>query len=230
MCGRFLLTLDSHALRQAFPQFRFPPEHTPRYNIAPSQPVLAVPNDGSGEGTFFRWGLIPSWAKDPSIGNRLINARAETLAEKPAFRGAYKYRRCLILADGFYEWRKLPGRRAKIPYLVRLKEGRPFAFAGLWEEWHAPDGSSVRTCVIITTRPNDLLAPIHNRMPVILRPDAWAQWLTPSVLSPQALQPWLSPHPADEIEAYPVSTAVNDPKNDRPECIQPVSGDGFASG
>ncbi|RME89771.1 MAG: SOS response-associated peptidase [Anaerolineae bacterium] len=230
MCGRFLLTVNAEMLREAFPQFRFPATYAPRYNIAPGQPVLVVPNDGTEEGTFFLWGLIPSWAKDPSIGNRLINARAETLAQKPSFRAAYRYRRCLILADGFYEWRKLPGKRMKIPYLVRLKSGQPFAFAGLWEEWHAPDGSQVRTCTIITTRPNELVARIHNRMPVILSPDAYATWLSTHPQSPPTLRSLLTPYPAEEMEAYAVSRRVNDARNEGPECIEPLTDDGFALG
>lgn len=230
MCGRFLLSVDAEMLREAFPQFRFPATYAPRYNIAPGQPVLVVPNDGTEEGTFFLWGLIPSWAKDPSIGNRLINARAETLAQKPSFRAAYRYRRCLILADGFYEWRKLPGKRMKIPYLVRLKSGQPFAFAGLWEEWHAPDGSQVRTCTIITTRPNELVARIHNRMPVILSPDAYATWLSTHPQSPPTLRSLLTPYPAEEMEAYAVSRRVNDARNEGPECIEPLTDDGFALG
>ena len=191
MCGRFTLTVDPADLYEAFEHFTFPSQFVPRFNIAPSQPVMAIPNDGQNTAEFFIWGLIPSWAKDPSIGSRLINARSETLAEKPSFRGAYKYHRCLILADGFYEWRAVPGQKAKIPYFIHLKSRHPFALAGLWEEWHAPDGSQVRTCTIITTRPNELMTPLHNRMPVILPHNAYTQWIDPAVRAPESLQPLL---------------------------------------
>ena len=222
MCGRFTLTVDPADLRDAFPEFDFPAQYAPRFNIAPSQPVLVIPNDGTGKVSFFVWGLVPSWAKDPSIGNRMINARAETLAEKPSFRGALKYRRCLIPADGFFEWQSQVGSKSKIPHHIRMKSGQPFAFAGLWEDWHSPDGSSIKSCTIITTQPNDLMAPIHNRMPVILPPNTYAQWLAPSPAQASDLLPLLVSYPADEMVAYPVSTLVNSPANDLPEVLQPV--------
>jgi putative SOS response-associated peptidase YedK len=224
MCGRFTLTVDPADLQDAFPEFTFPAQSAPRYNIAPSQPILALPNDGTNRADFFVWGLIPSWAKDPSIGNRLINARAETLAEKPSFRGAFKYHRCLIFGDGFYEWQAQPGSKSKIPHFIRLKSAAPFAFAGLWEKWHSTDGSEVKSATIITTEPNELMASFHNRMPVILKPNTYTQWLHPSPISPNALQDLLVPYPTDEMEAYPVSTLVNSPGNDRAECILPASG------
>jgi putative SOS response-associated peptidase YedK len=223
MCGRFALTLDPADLQDAFPEFTFPGGLIPRYNIAPSQPILALPNDGTHTAGFFVWGLIPSWAKDPSIGGRLINARAETLAEKPAFRAAYKYHRCLIFADGFYEWQARPGAKTKLPHFIRLKSGMPFAFAGLWECWGSADGSEVRTAAIITAEPNTLVAPIHNRMPVILPRDAYAQWLDPAPQTPERLQSLLVPFPAGEMEARPVSALVNSPANDRPEITLPVT-------
>jgi putative SOS response-associated peptidase YedK len=222
MCGRFVLTLDPAELQAAFPEFTFPAQGTPRYNIAPSQPILALPNDGTKRADFFVWGLIPSWSKDPAIGGRLINARAETLAEKPAFRGVYKYHRALIFTNGFYEWQAQPGMKSKTPHFIRLKSGAAFAFAGLWDEWHSPDGSQVRSATIITTEPNELMAPIHNRMPVILPQNTWSQWLDPAPQSPERLQTLLLPYPAAEMEAYPVSTLVNSPANDREECILPV--------
>jgi putative SOS response-associated peptidase YedK len=222
MCGRFTLTVDPADLQDAFPEFTFPAQSAPRYNIAPSQPILAMPNDGTNKADFFAWGLIPSWAKDPSIGNRLINARAETLAEKPSFRGAYKYHRCLIFADGFFEWKAQPGSKSKIPHFIRLKSEAPFAFAGLWEQWHSADGSEVRSATIITTEPNELMASLHNRMPVILKPNTYAQWLNQSPISPNTLQDLLVPYPTSEMEAYPVSTLVNSPGNDRAECIVPA--------
>jgi len=219
MCGRFALTVDPADLQDAFPEFTFPAQGGPRYNIAPSQPILALPNDGTNQAGFFVWGLIPSWAKDPSIGNHLINARAETLAKKPAFRSAYKYHRCLIFADGFFEWQARPGLKSKVPHFIRLKSGVPFTFAGLWENWQSTDGSEVRSATIITTEPNEMVASIHNRMPVILKPDTYAQWLDSAPQSPNRLQNLLVPYPGGEMEAYPVSTLVNSPGNDRAECV-----------
>lgn len=224
MCGRFTLAVDPADLMDAFPGFAPPAEPlTPRYNIAPSQPVAVVANTGRNAIEMFRWGLIPSWAKDPNIGNRLINARAETLAEKPSFRSAYKRRRCLILGDGFYEWRKEPGRRAKTPVYVRLKSGEPFAFAGLWEVWRPAGAEALLTCAIITTSPNALVEKIHNRMPVILKPQDYAQWLDPGEQPAERLSKLLGPYPASQMEAYAVSTLVNDPKQDSPACRAPAS-------
>jgi putative SOS response-associated peptidase YedK len=223
MCGRFTLTIDPADLQDAFPEFTFPAQSAPRYNIAPSQPILALPNDGKNKADFFIWGLIPSWAKEPSIGNRMINARAETLTEKPSFRSALKYHRCLIFADGFYEWKAQPGSKAKIPHFIRLKSGKPFAFAGLWEHWQSADGSEVLSATIITTEPNELMSPIHNRMPVILKQDSYTQWLDTKPLLSNHLQDILVPYPGGEMEAYPVSTLVNSPGNDRVECILPAS-------
>ena len=171
MCGRFTLTIDPAHLQAAFPWAVIPNDLAPRYNIAPSQPVAVIPNTGDNTLSMYKWGLIPSWSKDPSIGERMINARSETLAEKPSFRNAYRRRRCLILADGFFEWKQSPGMKSKQPIYIRLIDARPFAFAGLWEIWSAPDGSELRTCTIITTQPNSLLESIHNRMPVILNPE-----------------------------------------------------------
>jgi putative SOS response-associated peptidase YedK len=222
MCGRFTLTVDPAEIKDAFAGTEFPPQFAPRFNIAPTQPVLVIPNDGTNRADFFVWGLIPSWAKDPSIGNRLINARGETLAEKPSFRGSYKYHRCLILADGFYEWKVQPGTKVKVPYFIHMKNRQPFAFAGLWDEWHSPDGSQIRSCTIVTIEPNDLMASIHNRMPVILPSDAYTQWIDPAVRTPDSLQALIKPYPAEEMAAYPVSTLVNSPQNDRPECVVPA--------
>ena len=221
MCGRFTLTIDPAELKDAFPEFIFPTQSAPRYNIAPSQPILVLPNDGSNKADFFIWGLIPSWAKDPSIGNRMINARAETLAEKPSFRGPLKYHRCLVFADGFYEWKAQSTSKSKIPHFIRLKTGSPFVFAGLWDSWHSADGSEVRSATIITTTPNELMASIHNRMPVILRNDAYAQWLDPAHQPPGRFHDLLTPYPAEEMQAYPVSTLVNSPNNDQLECAVP---------
>ncbi|MDK1028809.1 MAG: SOS response-associated peptidase [Anaerolineae bacterium] len=222
MCGRFTLTVDPAEMGAAFRNYNFPSQFVPRFNIAPSQPILAIPNDGNNKADFFIWGLIPSWAKDPTIGNRLINARGETLAEKPSFRGGYKYKRCLVLADGFYEWKKTPGTKAKVPHFIHMKTRKPFAFAGLWSEWHSPDGSQIRSCTIVTTQPNPIMAAIHDRMPVIIDPDDYQRWIDPAAQSPDSLQPLIKPYPADEMTAHPVSTLVNNPKNDRAECVVPA--------
>ena len=220
MCGRFTLFVDPKDLMEAFPGFAVPAEWTPRYNIAPSQPVAVVPNTGENKVEFFRWGLIPSWAKDPKIGNRMINARAETVAEKPSFRTAYRRRRCLVLADGFYEWRKEPGPTAKTPMYIRLKSGQPFAFAGLWETWRSPDDQTILSCTIITTTPNVLVEKIHRRMPVILEREAYDLWLDPREQRPDRLGMWLRPYPAAQMTAQPVSRLVNSPGNDLPACIE----------
>jgi putative SOS response-associated peptidase YedK len=220
MCGRFTLTQNAKQLAEAFQQFSPPPENTPRYNIAPSQPVAVVANSSPQKIDFFVWGLIPSWAKDPKIGNRLINARSETLAEKPSFRSAYRRRRCLVLADGFYEWRKNPD-KSKTPLYIQIESRQPFAFAGLWERWFSPQGDELLSCTIITTEPNEFMTKIHNRMPVILPPDAYAQWLDPAEQKPEQLQQLLVPFPAEQMTAYPVSRVVNSPANDSPDCIVP---------
>lgn len=221
MCGRFTLTADPNQLREAFPWLNVPDGVQPRYNVAPSQPVAVVPNNGKNQLDFFLWGLIPSWAKDPEIGNRMINARAETLTEKPSFRTAFRRRRCLILADGFYEWRLVPGQKVKIPTYIKLQSGTPFAFAGLWESWNSPDGSNILSCTIITAEPNSLVRDIHNRMPVILPRDAYQTWLEPGEPDIEGLKSLLRPYPAEEMTAYPVSRLVNSPANESAECILP---------
>jgi putative SOS response-associated peptidase YedK len=230
MCGRYTLTVDPDELRETF-HLEAPPLAglAPRYNIAPTQPVAVVPNEGARRIELFQWGLIPSWAKDPKIGNSLINARGETVAEKPAFRAAFKKRRCLILADGFFEWKREGGGR-KTPMYIQMKDGRPFAFAGLWEAWRPPGAvddeqagqpaSALKTCTIITTTPNALMEPIHNRMPVILPPDAYDLWLTPGELPAADALALLKPLDATLMTARPVSTRVNSPKFDGPEILQ----------
>ena len=225
MCGRYTLILLND-LRKIFNWISPPEDGQPRYNIAPTQPVLIAANDapaGRFKFDFALWGLIPSWAKDPSIGNRMINARAETLAEKPAFRGALKRRRCLIPADGFYEWRKEPD-GSKTPIYIRLKSHEPFAFAGLWEDWHDPTGggSQSRSCTIITTRPNEMTASIHDRMPAIVPPERQKLWLSPGELSAADLDAILGPYPAEAMEAYPVSKTVNSPRNEMAACVTPL--------
>jgi putative SOS response-associated peptidase YedK len=222
MCGRFTLTVDPSDLQEAFYWVNFGnADITPRYNIAPTQGIPVVTNSGENRLDFFTWGLVPFWAKDPSIGSRMINARSETLAEKPSFRNAYKRRRCLILADGFYEWRKLPNSNTKIPTYIHLKDKKPFAFAGLWENWHSSDGSQILSTTIITTQPNELVKSIHNRMPVILPDTAYQTWLTPGEVGPETLDPLLVPYDGNLMEAYPVSRYVNNPRNDSTECIRP---------
>ncbi len=215
MCGRFTLTANP---ADYFGSFYFPPIFAPRFNIAPSQPLLAIPNDGRNSATFFLWGFIPSWAKNANFTSN--NARAETLAEKPSFKGAYKYRRCLIFADGFYEWQKISGQKTKVPHYIFMKSRRPFAFAGLWSDWESPDGSRVKTATIITTEPNEVVAPIHKRMPVIISSKFYSQWLDPKVRTD--LDSLLAPCPAEGMGAYPVSTLVNDAVNDRMECVVPA--------
>ncbi|MGH7369454.1 MAG: SOS response-associated peptidase, partial [Candidatus Methylomirabilaceae bacterium] len=192
----------------------------PRYNIAPTQTVIVVNDDGTRHLMQMQWGLIPSWAKDPTIGTRMINARGETVATKPAFRAALRRRRCLIPADGFYEWQ--PVGRRKQPVYITLKTREPFSFAGLWEIWTSREGKELKTCTIITTEANELLKPIHDRMPVILTKEAESVWLGPTIQDPAILLPLLTPYPAQEMEVHPVSTRVNNPTHDSPECIQPL--------
>jgi putative SOS response-associated peptidase YedK len=223
MCGRFTLTVDPAQLKLLLDLGEVPAELPPRYNIAPTQPVAVVADASSRKVELFRWGLIPSWAKDPSIGSRLINARAETLEEKPAYRAAFKRRRCAVLSDGFFEWKKLEeGKRAtKQPYYIQLAEGQPFAFAGLWEVWHSPEGDELQTCTIVTTEPNRLMAGIHDRMPVILDKESMWDWIDPDA-SPVGLHALLKPYPAKAMKAFPISKLVNRPENDRPEVIAPL--------
>jgi putative SOS response-associated peptidase YedK len=223
MCGRFTLIAPGEAVADLF-QLSTAPSLAPRFNIAPTQPVAAVRvnrESGERELTHFQWGLIPSWAKDPSIGSRMINARSETAAEKPSFRTAFKYRRCLVPADGFYEWQKLNGK--KQPVRIHMQDGKPFAIAGLWEHWSSPDGSEIESCTLLTTEPNELLKPVHNRMPVILAPKDFELWLDPGAQHPAEVQPLLRPYPADDLTYYPVSTFVNNSRNEDPQCIVPLA-------
>ena len=218
MCGRFTLRTPAHRLAEAF-GVRELPNLRPRYNIAPSQDVVAIRRAADGrELVSLRWGLIPFWAKEAAIGNRMINARAETAAGKPAFRAAFRRRRCLVAADGFYEWQKTDG-GPKQPYFIRLADDAPFAIAGLWERWSAPDGEAVESCTLLTTGANDLLRPIHDRMPVILAPAAYDAWLDAEAPSAEAL---LRPYPAGEMTAYAIGRLVNDPRTDAAACIAPL--------
>lgn len=218
MCGRYSFTQLAETIADKF-QVKEVPPLSPRYNIAPTQQVATIFLDSdSSERQFkmLRWGLIPSWAKDAKMGAKLINARAETVAEKPAFRAAFKKRRCLILADGFYEWHTENGE--KQPFYFRLENGEPFAFAGLWEHWEKGEGEPIESCTIITTEANELMRSIHERMPVIIDPKDYEQWLNPEIRKTELLQPYSS----EKMIYYPVSTEVNSPKNDRSECIQPI--------
>lgn len=219
MCGRFTLRTSAQEVAKTFGlvdvlDFRL------RYNVAPTQHVLTITlQDGKRQGQLRRWGLVPSWADDPKIGYRMINARAETVADKPAFRSAFKRSRCLVVADGFYEWKKGADAKTKQPHYIRLKEHRPFAFAGLAERW-SRNGETVESCTLITTDPNELMAEIHDRMPAILPKDDYDLWLDPEFEGKEKLLSLLRPYPADDMKAYPISTLVNSPKNDVPACIE----------
>jgi putative SOS response-associated peptidase YedK len=221
MCGRYTL-IRLADFTDMFPWIR-PPDHAPpaRFNIAPTQGVAVVANDGKQQIDFFRWGLIPFWAKDESIGSKMINARAETLVTKPAFRTALKRRRCIIPASGFYEWRKSADGKTRTPMYIRMKDRKPFAFAGLWETWHTSDGSALPTCTIITALPNELVANIHNRMAVILPPEQYQNWLDPKEVDGVEFAKLLQPYPAELMEAFTVSRAVNSPANDNTALIDP---------
>jgi len=222
MCGRYVLSTPGDVLAELF-QLPAAVELAARYNIAPTQavPIVRAGAEGGRELAFAQWGLVPHWAKERAIGNRLINARGETLAEKPSFRDAFKRRRCLIPASGFYEWRKVDG--GKQPYLLRLHGGTPFAFAGLWSAWRDNErDETLESCAIVTTSPNALAATLHDRMPVILPREHHARWLDPSSADTAALATLLAPYPDGEMEAFPVSTRVNNPRNDDPSLVEPA--------
>jgi putative SOS response-associated peptidase YedK len=221
MCGRFTLTVSPEELQAAFPNFTIPGDLPPSYNIAPSQPIPVILNNGEEKLDFVTWGLIPFWTKPDKVGKfALINARSETAAEKASFKTPFRRRRCLILADGFFEWSKSSSGKSKTPYFITLKDQSPFAFAGLWDSWNSPEGDSIKTGCILTTSPNDLVKPIHDRMPVILPKNQYQTWLSPDEVKPEMIQPLMIPYPANEMQAYPVSTFVNSPKNNSPQCIQ----------
>jgi putative SOS response-associated peptidase YedK len=220
MCGRYTLRTPVDTLAERFEIDNTPSSIAASYNVAPTQGVATVlVEDGKRKLEMLHWGLIPSWADDPSIGNRMINARAETVAEKPSFRKAFRNHRCLVLADGFYEWQKTAN--GKQPYYIRMEDDSPFAFAGLWESWK--NGSEVRSATIITTDANDVVAPLHNRMPVILHPEDYELWLDPDFDEKEPLSTLLKPYPAEAMEAYPVSRVVNSPSNNEPSCIESVA-------
>ncbi len=221
MCGRFSLTADLAELARRFEFQGNWLELEPNYNVAPTQNVLTVIDDGENRrGAYMRWGMIPHWAKTLSIGSRMINARAETLAQKPAYRSAFKRRRCLVLADGFYEWQKFG--RTKTPMRVTMECGEPFAFAGLWALWKDPEGNTVLSCTIITTEANGLIRPIHNRMPVILPRDMEQFWLDRDVQDTTALESVLTSYPSELMQTFQVSTLVNSVRNNGPEVVAPT--------
>ncbi|MBI1337399.1 MAG: hypothetical protein GC164_10605 [Phycisphaera sp.] len=234
MCGRFALKAQAAILAE---KFGLTHVHEvlaalyARYNIAPSQQVLAIRNTADGgrsrEPALLRWGLVPSWADDITIGNRMANARSETAADKPAFRGAMRHRRCLVPADCFYEWQKPDavgkGGR-KQPYMVRMRSGEPFALAGIWETWQDADGNELETCAVLTTRPNQLMHSIHDRMPVILHDRDYDRWLDTSPGHARGLEDLYEPFESDAMEALPISTLVNKPSVDDPRIQEPVAG------
>lgn len=222
MCGRFTLSKPKKIKAK---ELKVPQADvdllSPRYNIAPSNNIAVIRNEKERRIESLRWGLIPSWSKDETIGARMINARAETLSEKPSFKGLLNKHRCLVLADGFYEWAE--GAHGKEPYFVHLRSGEPFTFAGLWSHWKNPKGEELKTCTIITCAPNALMGNIHNRMPVILEGEAREAWLDPENKEGPALTGLLNPYPERDMEAYPVSKIVNSPQNDSEACLKPLS-------
>ncbi len=232
MCGRYVQVSSPVLLAERFDVDEVvTAAHEPDYNVAPRAEVYGVVEREPGARVLesLRWGLVPSWADDLAIGDRMINARAETLAEKPAYTRAFERRRCILPADGFYEWKELPkqgGRKArKQPMFIHRRDGEPLAFAGLWETWRRPgdhEAPWIVSCVIVTTRANDLLAPIHDRMPVVLPEEAWSTWLDPSRRDRATLEPLLVPAPSEWLEAFPVSTLVNKADNNGPELLAPV--------
>ncbi len=224
MCGRYSHLFTWKQLHRLMELTTWPEDDlAPRYNVAPTQhaPVVRVGMDGRGEGVVMRWGLIPSWADDPSIGNRLINARGETVDSKPSFRSAMRHRRCLVPASGFYEWQKLAGGKGKQPYYFRPRGAEIFTFAGLWERWQPSDGDAIESFTIITTEANELVRPIHDRMPVILSPEAWSAWLDAST-EKDHLMGLLRPCDPSALEAVAVGTRVNSPAHDDPGCLEPL--------
>lgn len=224
MCGRFTLFADQRLVLDHFGIRDAPALLTPRYNIAPSQDIAAVRQGTEGrELVMLRWGLVPSWAKEPATGFPMINARAETVATKPAYRTAFRRRRCLIPADGFYEWKQADGKQ---PYRFTVGDGL-FAFAGLWEHWQGPAGEAVESCTILVTDANDLVRRVHDRMPVIVDPTDYAFWLDPGITEPEALRPLLTPFPADRMRAWPVSRKVNRAGYEAVDVIEAV-GEGLA--
>ena len=226
MCGRYNLRITSSELQEFFDLFRDVPfDWQPRYNIAPTQEVVAFRFDEDTAPrcpVLLRWGLIPSWAKDVQVGSRMINARAESVAEKPSFRAAFKRRRCIIPATGYYEWKKAASGKAKQPYHIHREDDEPFGLAGLWERWSGGDGSDIESCTILTTDASEPLDEIHNRMPVILHATDYDRWLDPLLQDKDDLLPLLVDGAYHELTATPISTTVNNPRNETPDCITPL--------
>jgi putative SOS response-associated peptidase YedK len=220
MCGRFTFAISPELLAEIFGASVLE-DFVAKYNIAPTQQVLVIRRNGEGNrASMMRWGLIPSWAKDPAIGNRMINARCETVHEKPAFRAAIRFRRCVIPASGFYEWMEEGGK--KYPLYIRMKDSSIMGLAGIWDHWKTPNGETLESCSILTTNSNSLIQPIHDRMPVILHPEEYYLWLDRDITDPEKLKSLYQPYPADLLDFYRVSSLVNNPRNDSPDCILPL--------
>jgi putative SOS response-associated peptidase YedK len=222
LCGRFEIHSTLEIIAKVFGIDSITFDYSPSYNVAPSQDILLVVNDGKRHLVRSRWGFVPPWSKELSAGYKMINARAESVADKPSFRRAFQDQRCLVVADGFYEWKK-DGPK-KRPFYIRLKSGEPFGFAGLYSIWKSPEGEQIWTSTIITTDANEIVRPLHDRMPVIASPDAYDLWLDPSIHDRALLQDILKSYPSEELEVYEVTAKVNSPKNNAPENIQKVAG------
>jgi putative SOS response-associated peptidase YedK len=220
VCGRFVRNSSTKEIAREFNIQEVAFDFKPSYNIAPSQDVLLVINDGHTRLIKSRWGFIPSWSKDPSIGNRMINARGESVSEKPSFKSSFNKHRGLVVADGFFEWRKEGD--VKIPVYVYLKSGKPFGMAGLYSYWISPEGEEICTSTIITTEANEKLEPVHDRMPVIIPKTQESLWLDPGMSKKDMLLSLLKPYPAEDMDCHDVSKIVNSPKNDSPDNIMPI--------
>ena len=224
MCGRYRLSRKKQIIEEYFATGPGEHDFDPRYNIAPTQPVAIIRQNPGNHGralSLARWGLIPSWAKDPTIASSTINARSETAATKPAFSDALKFQRCLIPADGFYEWQRTG--RARLPYCFEVREGALFAFAGIWDRWKDPTGKILETCSILTTTPNAVTSAVHNRMPVILEPYDYDRWLSPAIQDVGGVSTLLKPYDARLMRCYPLGTRINDAANDDEECSRPIA-------
>ena len=226
MCGRFTLSKKAVQLMDELQGFLFDEHIEPRFNVAPTQPVVALLNDQSGKSTFLQWGLVPPWADDPKMGSRMINARAETLREKASFKKPYQRKRCLIPATGFYEWQTVPGQRLKQPQYFSREDGEAFTLGGLWEEWHEKEGGLLMTCTIITTAANRLVAPIQDRMPAVIRPEHREAWVDPFFDKEDTLDKWIAPYEWTGMKVHPVGYGVNRVANDEPSLIEQVKTQG----
>jgi putative SOS response-associated peptidase YedK len=220
MCGRFEIHSAIELIAKIFGIHEWDIEYSPSYNIAPSQDILLVVNDGKRRLVKSRWGFVPSWSKELSAGYKMINARAESVADKPSFMQAFQNQRCLVVADGFYEWKKEG--MTKRPFYIRLKSGEPIGFAGLYNIWKSPEGEQICTSTIITTDANEMIQPLHDRMPAIAFPGSYDLWLDPAIHDKTLLQNILKPCPSDALDIYEVTSKVNSPKNNSPENIQKI--------